>query len=199
MYAIYITDALVCGSQNSNTSDRSHLLFTREAGMLWTSAKSAREERSKHRFALQDFSLSRVSLVRGKGGWRVTGAEPITNLYYATDDRDKRTCIRDTVRLLRRFLRGETPAPSLFDDVVETLRAETFVRHLSASGHKPADQVRTVLTLRILHTLGYVDPSHVCRPLIEAEDAAAAYLLLTDENERESERAILHAFEASHL
>ena len=202
-YEIYITDALVCGSRNSNTSDRSHLLFTREAGMLWASAKSVREERSKHRFALQDFSLVRASLVRGKGGWRITGTEPVVNFYYRAEKRDSRALLRDTTRLLQRFLQGETPVPTLFDDVVGTLRAEITQEFSQESLRYPRSEqtshVHTILTLRMLHTLGYVSPSHACRPLIEAKTTLAACSLLTDRGRRESERAIHEAQSVSHL
>jgi len=78
-YATYTTEALVCGSRNNNTSDRAYLLFTEEVGMIWASARSVREERSKQRYALQDFSLIRVSLVKGKSGWRIGSVEATCN------------------------------------------------------------------------------------------------------------------------
>lgn len=189
MYEIYITDALVCGSRNSNTSDRSYLLLTREAGMVWASVKSVREEHSKHRYALQDFSRSRVSLVRGRGGWRVTGAEPIGNVYFELKTRTSRTVVRDALRLLRRFLQGETPAPKLYDDLVLALTAP----------EKDMEQIAPVLTLRVLHALGYVAPAELCRPLIEASDTRTACKLLTAERKAESVKAIEQALEVSHL
>ena len=68
-YQTYITDAVVVGSYASNTADKSYLLFTKRAGMLYATARSVREERSKQRYALQDFSHITVTLVKGKGGW----------------------------------------------------------------------------------------------------------------------------------
>jgi recombinational DNA repair protein (RecF pathway) len=186
---MYITEALVCGSRPQNTSDRAHLLFTREAGMVWATAKSVREERSKHRYGMQDFSLARVSLVRGKGGWRVTGTEPIANLYFEASTREARALVRDTVRLLRRFLRGETPAPALFDEIAAALRA---------AGADPAP-LATALTLRTLHALGYIGDASSYRALLEAPGTLEAAGGLTDENRQAVEDAIAQAYEASHL
>lgn len=187
-YHMYITDALVCGSRDNNTSDRSYLLFSRDAGMVWVSAKSVREERSKHRYALQDFSVIRASLIRGKSGWKVTGAEPIANLYYMSDSREARTLVRNITRLLRRLLQGDTPVPSLYDDVSSALTS-------------PVDPqvLETVISLRILHTLGYIAPHEEYQGIIDAADVADASALLTESALRASQKAIRHALESSHL
>lgn len=163
-YKTYITEALVCGSRAQNTSDKSHLLFTREAGMLYASARSVREERSKQRFALQEFSHIRVSLVYGKGGWRVTGAESIGNVYSVQESRESRTLVRNTVRMLRRLLQGESPHPELFDDVLTVLTAP--------DEGNPASR-EEVMILHILEALGYLAPpasleSVFRKPLLES-------------------------------
>src|SRR6056297_1890561 len=80
-YVTYTTDALVCGTFDRNTADRSYRLFTRELGMLYADARSARKENSKQRQALQDFSLIRVSLVKGKGGWKIGSVTEVKNYY----------------------------------------------------------------------------------------------------------------------
>lgn len=188
-YQIYITDALVCGSKDNNTSDKSYLLFTREGGMMWVSAKSAREERSKHRYALQEFSVIRASLVRGKSGWRVTGAEPRENLYYLGASREARTLVRNIVRLIRRLIHGETPAPVVFDDVVRMHIQEPYNR----------ESLEKVLTLRILAELGYVAPMESYQSLLEAKNLSDAYMCITPKNLEASSKAISHALDISHL
>lgn len=168
----------------------SYLLFTREAGMLWASAKSVREERSKHRYALQDFSIVRTSLVRGKGGWKVTGTEPIDNLYYTASTREGRTLLRNIVRLLRRFLHGESATPALYDDVLSAL---------SQVPEQDAADVELVLALRILHALGYVAPRDAYRVLVETQNAHEACAALSPENLAHGKKAIEHALTVSHL
>ncbi|MBX2866580.1 recombination protein O N-terminal domain-containing protein [Candidatus Kaiserbacteria bacterium] len=186
-YHLYNTEALVCGSRDSNTSDRAYILFTREAGMIWAQTKSVREERSKHRYALQDFSVIRVSLVHGKAGWRIVGTEPSTNLYYDAKERDVRILLRNVVRLLRRVIRGEEATPELYDDLLHTLKA--VPKDVAAS------EMETVLTLRVLHALGYIAPQEVYQNLLEDN----AYETRTPEGLRKASQVIEGALTASHL
>jgi DNA repair protein RecO len=160
-YKTYITDALVCGARTSNTSDKSFLLFTREAGMLYASAKSVREERSKQRYSLQEFSIIRVTLVHGKAGWRITGAEPILNVYTIQRTREARALVRNIIRLLRRLIQGEVPHELLYDEVVTILRTE----HTGKEG--PLEEV---LTLRVLNMLGYIAPTEEIASLFAPTD-----------------------------
>ncbi len=148
-YKTYITEALVCGSRTKNTADKSYLLFTRDAGMLFASAKSVREERSKQRYALQEFSYIRVTLIYGKTGWRVTGAESLGNVYAVQTTREARALVRNVVKLLRRLIQGEIPHTSVFDEVKTVLER-------SHEGQEVA--LEEVVTLRILHALGYIAP-----------------------------------------
>lgn len=148
-YQTYITEAVVCGVRESNTSDRVYLLFTRDAGMVFAHAKSVREEKSKHRYALQSFSRIRVTLVRGKAGWRITGTEPLENFYNNATSRESRAFYRRVVLFVRRVMQGETVHHTIFDDVV------TVFTGLDKYNLKTTEQV---LALRILHTLGYVAP-----------------------------------------
>lgn len=157
-YQTYITDALVCATRDSNTSDRSYLLFAREAGMVWATARSVREERSKQRFALQDFSLLRATLVRGKGGWKIAGVEPISSAYYGHDNRESRTFVRNIIRLLRRVMQGEEANTDLFDEVLLSLAQKKID---DPHGHELA------LSLRILWHLGYVDRVGLYARLLE--------------------------------
>lgn len=153
-YATYTTDAIVCGSKNSNTSDRSFLLFTREAGMLWASAKSVREEKSKQRYALQDFSIIRVSLVKGKTGWRIGSVEAISNPFMEAGAREARAGISSVLKLLRRFLHGEVSHAGVFDDAVLVLSCMTV------AAVEDVVDLQDQFTLRALHALGYIAPHH---------------------------------------
>lgn len=149
-YQTYITEALVCGSWHSNTADKSILLFAREAGMVYTQAKSVRKEESKQRYALQDASHVRVTLIRGRVGWKVASAEPLNNFYSLTTHRISRALVRDTVLLLRRVMHGEVAHPQIFDDVIQVFS------HVEAHEHIV---MRTILFTRILFALGYIAPT----------------------------------------
>lgn len=151
-YQTYTTGAFVCSTRDSNTADRSYLLFTEEAGMLWATARSVREERSRQRYALQDFSRVRVTLVKGKSGWRIGSVEAITNGFSAAPDRDTRHCITKCFLLLRRFVQGEGVYPSIFGDL-EALYA------VIQNGQTLPVVASDYFALRLLATLGYVAPS----------------------------------------
>lgn len=153
-YVTYTTEALVCGSFDQNTADRSFLLFTKELGMLFAVAKSVREERSLQRPALQDFSRIRVSLVKGKTGWRIGSVEAVANDYAKAKDRETRGSVVLLYRLLRRFIRGEEPVPVLYDKVVaglDVLLMDLNNRRL----------VELLVEIEILSLLGYVDQEAV--------------------------------------
>ncbi len=157
-YQTYITEAFVCGSYDSLTSDRSFLLFTRDAGMIYVHAKSVREERSKHPYALQDFSHVRITLVRGKTGWKVVGTESIQNLYSSTNSREERALLRNIVMVLRRVMQGETPHESIFTDIVTTLACVSLYE---------LKKLETILSFRMLHTLGYIAPEEGYSSILE--------------------------------
>jgi recombinational DNA repair protein (RecF pathway) len=188
-YQTYTTEALVCGSHHSQTSDRSYLLFTASAGMLWASAKSVREEKSKQRYALQDFSLLRVSLVKGKSGWRIGSAEAIGNAFLAAEKREERAFVKNIVSLLRRYIHGQESLPQVFADV----------RCVFIEQAVPKDDVlQLVFTIRLLHALGYISETPAVTALL-APTLPEAYRAYTPEQTAALELLIQHAHHISHL
>lgn len=190
-YETYTTEALVCGTKNRNTADRSYLLFTREAGMLFADARSVREERSRQRYALQDFSLLRVSLVKGKAGWRIGSIEPLRNFYHEAKTKDTRGSVVSVVRLLRRFLHGETADAGLFDEAADALavlvgvvRERTFVEQ--------------VVQVRLLSKLGYVNLKYIPPELvsISLQELGGVY---TEELAVKIDKLYVQAVSVSHL
>ncbi|MCA9363736.1 recombination protein O N-terminal domain-containing protein [Candidatus Kaiserbacteria bacterium] len=189
-YQTYITDALVCASCDRNTADRAYLLFTREAGMVWANARSVREERSKQRFALQDLSYARSTLVHGKTGWRVAGVEPIQNFYYTAPSREVRAFLKKSVRLLRRVMHGDTPHPTLFDRTIAACRESDTL--------DPKD-LELIFSLGALAELGYVDPTATIVPLLPPAALADAVGELTDATRTECEKVIASGLAHSQL
>ncbi len=192
-YQTYITDALVCGSRSYRTADRSYLLFTREAGMLTALAKSVREERSKQRFGLQEFSLIRVTLVRGREVWRITGVEPVENLYFSSDNRARRLFIRRAIQSLRRVIHGEVSHPELFDDLLH------FCRLVPP---ETAGVLQVAFLLRMLHMLGYVAPDALLLPICTyraTQPDLEEIAMHTKAHLVELEGRIVSALEHSHL
>ncbi len=189
-YQTYITEALVCGSYDSNTADRSFLLFTKEAGMLYATARSVREERSKQRYALQECSHIRTTLVRGKTGWKIAGVEPIQNLYAIATTREARALIRNCIRLLRRVIHGETLYSDVFKDVIDAC---------SHVGHDSYTKLECVLSLRILHALGYIAPQISYEKFLHGPIMYELIPAISVEVEQECREAIEHALLQSQL
>lgn len=161
-YQTYITEALVCGTFNRNTADRSYLLFTKEAGMLFAEARSVREERSRQRFALQDFSLVRVSLIKGKATWKVGSIESKTNYFATASSKEARGSVVNTLKFLRRFFSGQEAAPVLFEKVIAALT-------LLSGEVQNRDFLEKVLHIQILLELGYVDRGVVPASITDAD------------------------------
>ena len=189
-YQTYITEALVCGSYDSNTSDRSFLLFAREAGMIYAQAKSVREERSKQRYALQVCSHVRTTLIRGKSGWKIAGAEPQQNLYALSETREARAFLRNIILLLRRVVHGETVYEEIFDDIIGTCT--------EVGKHNPS-KLECVLTLRILHALGYIAPHTSYNSLLHCSFPYERVDSLSESEEKICREAIDHALMQSQL
>ncbi len=192
-YAIYTTEALVCGSRPNNTSDKSFLLFTKEAGMLWATARSVREERSRQRHALQDFSFVRVSLVKGKSGWRVGSVEAMQNPFFASTDRVRRTAVVHVVKLLRRFVHGESALPRLYRDIEECCAL------ILAEPDVDARTVTTLLDFRALMELGYIAEHELLQAIIQANTIKEAYEYASVKDLALITKLTATASEASHL
>ena len=153
-YVTYTTQAIVCGTYDRNTADRSYRLFTRDLGMLYADARSVRKESSKQRQALQDFARIKVSLVKGKGGWRIGSVSEIKNYYSSAFDQAARGSVVKITRLVRRFLAGEEANPDLFDEYLAALE------FLAADCPKRAC-FEHIFIQRVLARLGYIDTADV--------------------------------------
>jgi len=188
-YNTYTTEAIVCGSKDSYTSDRSYLLFTREAGMLWATARSVRVEKSKQRFALQDFSIIRVSLVKGKGGWRIGSVEAIMNPFMETNSREARAGLSVIIKLLRRFLHGEIAQSSIYDDAALALAC------IKDSEAEEVIVLQEQFMLRYLYQLGYIAPDQAYQFILDTPDPWSVPYTLPPK----AHQAIKNAEAVSHL
>lgn len=189
-YQTYITEALVCGGTAHNTSDKSFLLFTRDAGMLYASARSVREERSKQRFALQEFSYIRASLVRGKAGWRIGSVENEWNTFSVATTRAQRAAVLRVIKLLRQFMHGEESHPGVYEDTRTALTQITNPESPATPGN-----VAQIFALRLLYALGYIALDDTFRTLVTGNDWAT----YTGDFPAQANRAIEQAQRVSHL
>jgi recombinational DNA repair protein (RecF pathway) len=190
-YETYTTRALVCGVFDRNFADRTYQLFTREAGMLYATARSVRLERSRQRYGLQEFSLIRVSLIRGKQGWLIGSIEPEKNFYQLTVDRIARRSVVELVRLLRRLVQGEIEDQALFDETLQALFVLT--KNISQRSF-----VELVIRTRLLVMLGYVDAGRVPKSILFSSlEEVATYC--DEKTEKTLQNTCDQALSVSHL
>ena len=160
-YQTYTTPAFVCGSWTQNGADKTFLLYTKSLGMVYATARSVREERSKQRYALQDFAEVHVSLVRGRAGWRIGSVIDVSQPYRRAADRAARGSIVRLFRLLRRFVSGSEASTELYELVVAAIEL------LVQSDVQCRELVEDCVAFRILHHLGYVAPTAPLRGILE--------------------------------
>lgn len=190
-YQTYTTEAIVCGTFNRNTADRSYLLFTREAGMLYAEAKSVREERSRQRMSLQDFSYVRVSLVKGKSSWKIGSIESRQNFFMSATDKAARGSVVALTKFLRRFYGGEEAFPTLFDYFLVALT--TVTQPVTARS-----TVEHIIMVRLLRELGYVD-ARVLPEIVETDLGMLSTTTIDESVERSLAPIIEKAVSLSHL
>ncbi len=194
-YQTYTTEALVVGSYDHLSADRVILLFTREAGLIHARAISVRREQSKLRYSLQYFSHVRISLVRGKQGWRIIGAEQVNNLYFAASDRRVRGALLRVLKLVRRLVHGEETHVALYNTLIDGLLVLSHCRDAEIA------RSERILTLRILAVLGYIAPREAYQQMLMAPSLSAALSVQEDTipEERAVQAAITAALEVSQL
>ncbi len=146
MYQKYHTEAIVLGGRERGESDRSVALFTSEFGMVHARASAVRSEKSRMRYALQHFTRCKVSLVKGKSGWRVAGATALES--YPQGEGAK--VFARAATLVRRLVQGEERNEYLYETLVEAHQA-------CRSEHADTlPVVEIVCVARILFALGYI-------------------------------------------
>jgi recombinational DNA repair protein (RecF pathway) len=168
-YCIYDTPALVMKRWPQREANSSFLLYTRELGRILARAQSIRKVTSKLAPALQVGSLSSVSLVRGRGGWRLVGAAAKRALLLSSSA-SKQIVIERFLRLLARLVPEQATDRDLYYIISHGLQA--------VADSESADDLRSseyLLVLRTLVQLGYApDPeARELEPFIQSADYSA--------------------------
>jgi recombinational DNA repair protein (RecF pathway) len=160
--------------------------------MVWATARSVREEKSKQRYALQDFSYIRVSLIKGKSGWRIGSAEALGNPFMQVESRRQRGLINFVVAQLRRYVHGEIPLERIYDDAF-LLLTETRTFEVQSI------LVQKLFLVRLLSELGYSAPTPSWVAVVNAPSISEALSVYTPDMEKDIEKAVNIGTEASHL
>ena len=152
MHHIYHTDAFILKSLPQSEANKFVTIFTKEFGIVRSTAQGLRYEKSKLRFAIQDYSKASVSLVRGKNGvWRLTNAVAEKNLFNNLEE-DEFKVVARVFKLLERLLPGEDADNELFEIIDEGIK---YLENNIFDKEKLLD-IESIFVLRILNRLGYI-------------------------------------------
>ena len=131
-YHIYTTKGIVLSERPVREADRIYNILTRDFGLVRATALGTRKGTSKLRGHIEPFSLSYISLVRGKEHWRATSAEYIRNI-------PAHPSVARPLALIEKLIQGEVSHPELFDAIEKYLESDEIT-----------------LVSRILFHLGYL-------------------------------------------
>lgn len=156
MHHIYNTEGFVLSGVNVGEANRYFRIFTKDFGAIGASAQGVRLLESKLRYSLQDYSYSKISLVRGKHGWKITGAIQEKNIRNSfKGNQGKFEVLAKTFSLLERLVRGEEKNEPLFfhiSSACEFLEKENLDRNFLKN-------CECIFVMRILRSLGYMAES----------------------------------------
>ena len=147
---IYHTEAIILNTKPVGEAGKFVYVLTRELGLISAKAQGIRLINSKLRYSLQDFSLTEVSLVRGKEVWRLTGAKLIQKNNLLKTYPDNFCVLLRLSKLLLRLLHGEEKNEKLFDIFFKTM---SFLEQPFTMSELKTLEI--IAVLRILRSLGY--------------------------------------------
>lgn len=157
MHHIYHTHGFILGSRNIGEANKLFVIYTREMGLIRATAQGVRLNKSKLRFALQDFSYAHIDLVRGRDIWRVTSATTVTSFPYARSDEQSLLLIARISKLIERVCDGEEANEKIFDDFTQALYLIDDIYMTSIR----REALELYLVLRIMNLLGYIGESEL--------------------------------------
>jgi DNA repair protein RecO len=159
---IHTTEGIVLKRFPDDT-DCFYIIFTRELGLVRCYAQGVRKIDSKLRFGLQEYCILDVSFVRGKGGWRITGALPISSLYTESAGEANIKVICNIISVIVRLVSGEEKNENLYESLVSGFR------QISKSEKDNLKLYELLCIFRVMYFLGYIDKSGFPDALISTD------------------------------
>lgn len=198
-HTLYTTECIVLGGHDSGEANRYISLFTKEIGLVKAVARSVREEKSKLRYSLQNFSFTDATLVRGREVWRITGAQEIYSLHQELKyEEGKLFVVTQVLNLLQRLVHGEEKNEYLFD----TLRSGLEFVRSNNMDDEMLKNFEHLMVLRILYSLGYIakkDDKDNFANLLQSTKVDGELLIKTQSERKQVLFAINRALKEAHL
>ncbi|MCK5021649.1 MAG: DNA repair protein RecO [Candidatus Pacebacteria bacterium] len=152
MYDIYQTEGIILGSLNIREANKLIYILSKNLGLIQATAQSIRKTKSKLKFGLQDFSIANISLVRGKGIWRITNVEFKSNFFYSLqNEKSKLQIISKILLLLKTLVVGEKYNEELYEIIVNAI----YFLEKTKLSDKDVVNFENLILIRVLYNLGY--------------------------------------------
>ncbi len=148
MRQTYATSAFILGKSPTSEASASIALLTPDFGVIRARAQGVRKPGAKMAPALQTFARSDVTLMRGKDGWRLTGAILVQNWAQELPVPARMRAGR-VAELMQRLVSGERRDPELYALV------ENFVTTLPKYDEEMQDAAECLAALRLLNMMGF--------------------------------------------
>lgn len=171
-YQIYTTETIVL-KRVPYDNNVSYLLFTKDFGLISALATGVRKSESKLRYALQEYSVCQISLVKGKSTWRITSALLEKNLYLHTETFAAKDVIARICTQVIRLVAGQEKDEQLFDTV------RMGLQELSESTTDAIASLEILIMLRMLYLLGYVSDVDMVAPYSVYDEKALEIVSLS--------------------
>lgn len=143
----YVTRAFVLQRTPIKEAATLVTLLTDDFGLIRARAEGLRKPGAKLASALQTLSEAEVTLVRGKDGWRLSGAL-LSEDWFAKLDRVARQRAGRITGLLLRLVHGEASDPVIY------AAFEELLRRLPSLPEEAQDTLECLTALRVLASLG---------------------------------------------
>jgi len=192
---IYKTEAIVLSGFNVGESNRFLHIFTKELGLVGASAQGIRELKSKLKYSLQDFSYSKVDLVKGKDVWRIVNADQIYSFDELVKNESKKKVFLNIISLIKRLLVGQLSNEQMWQEVYSGF---CFLKNTNLT-KKELQFFEVIMVLKILNHLGYWGESKELDFFVENKIWNTETLNKMNEFYKDTIRKINNALAQSHL
>ncbi|MEK7192618.1 MAG: recombination protein O N-terminal domain-containing protein [Patescibacteria group bacterium] len=145
-YAVYKTKGFISGGRDQDETTRSIEIFTEDFGFLRVKALGIRKMGSKLRAHLRTFAKVEVSLVRGRGDWRLVGAEE----YSPPPPHHESQIFARAIALVTRLAPVEGSEKELFSEL------DSFRSAVGLTKEEYLPDLERIFALRTFSLLGYL-------------------------------------------
>lgn len=193
---IYQTRAYVVESIDSGEANKRLLLLTEDLGLVYVAAQGVRLLTSKLKSSIQEYSFSKVALVRGKETWRLTNAMQLISLY----DKRLHIHVRKLLIEILLFLRRLTPIDTHIPDVFQLVNiCASFCFEQKTEALKYAPEILLFFKVRILRLLGYGEQNEYTNNICNLTSISTDVLEYISEHKKHIYTIVENALYQSHL